>query len=57
MKDLLGDVRNAFGVKTIHHALDDVQLILNTKVDEICIWKEMNEWNFDRKHQTTIIID
>jgi len=33
--DAVGDIRNAFGVKTVHHRLPNVQLVLNRKVDEI----------------------
>ena len=33
--DAVGNVRNAFGVETVHHRLPNVQLVLNRKVDEI----------------------
>jgi hypothetical protein len=33
--NLLSDVRNALRVETVHHTLDDIQLVLDTEVDEI----------------------
>lgn len=34
-EDAISNVRNAFGVEAIHHAGDDVQLVLNAEIDEI----------------------
>lgn len=38
------DTRDAFCIETVHHALDQVQFILDAKVDEICIDQDAVRW-------------
>ena len=33
--DAVGDIRNAFGIKAVHHWLPNVEFVLNGEVDEI----------------------
>mmetsp|Transcript_3231 Transcript_3231/g.7503 ORF Transcript_3231/g.7503 Transcript_3231/m.7503 type:complete len:225 (+) Transcript_3231:1382-2056(+) len=35
--DAVGDVRHALRVQAVHHALDEVDLVLDGKVDEVCV--------------------
>ena len=40
----IGDVGNALPKKTIHWCLEDVQFVLNTKVDEISVDEDPVGW-------------
>ena len=39
--DAVGDVGDTLGVQTVHHALDDVHLVLDGEVDEVGVHEDV----------------
>jgi len=43
-QNAVGDVRNCFGIQTVHESLHHVDFVLNRKVDEIRVYDNMKWW-------------